>query len=143
MCFPFSPGKGETHKQFDPHPFLGQSREVVYVYWFGSPPTKHERFPPLPFHTLIPPSSPGLARSSPGPRPVLARSSPGPRPALAWPSAGPRPPSFLKQSSRQNGQREIYYTVSRVLFRRRELTEFYSKLGEFGDKLGEFAFPHK
>ena len=34
-------------------------------------------------------------------------------------------------------------TVSRVLFRRRELTEFYGKLGEFGEKLGEFAFPHK
>ena len=38
MCFPFSPGKRETHKQFDPHPFLGQSREFVYVYWvFFSP----------------------------------------------------------------------------------------------------------
>ena len=23
MCFPFSPGKRETHKQFDPHPFPG------------------------------------------------------------------------------------------------------------------------
>ena len=34
-------------------------------------------------------------------------------------------------------------TVSRVLFRRRELTEFYGKLGEFGEKLGEFAFAHK
>ena len=33
MCFPFSPGKGETHKQFDPHPFPGQSREFVYVYF--------------------------------------------------------------------------------------------------------------
>ena len=31
----FFPGKrGKTHKQFDPHPFPGQSREVVYVYWF-------------------------------------------------------------------------------------------------------------
>ena len=39
MCFPFSPWKRETHKQFDPHPFPGQSREVVYVYWFLSPPT--------------------------------------------------------------------------------------------------------
>ena len=38
MCFPFSLGKRETHKQFDPHPFPGQSREVVYVYWFFSPP---------------------------------------------------------------------------------------------------------
>ena len=39
MCFPFSSGKGETHKQFDPHPFPGQSREVVHVYWFFSPPS--------------------------------------------------------------------------------------------------------
>ena len=36
--FKFSPGKRETHKQFDPHPFPGQSREVVYVYWFLLPP---------------------------------------------------------------------------------------------------------
>ena len=34
-------------------------------------------------------------------------------------------------------------TVSRVLFRRRELTEFWGKLGEFWGKLGEFAFTHK
>ena len=34
-------------------------------------------------------------------------------------------------------------TVSRVLFRRRELTEFWGKLGEFCEKLGEFAFTHK
>ena len=34
-------------------------------------------------------------------------------------------------------------TVSRVLFRKRELTEFYDKLGEFCEKLGEFAFTHK
>ena len=34
-------------------------------------------------------------------------------------------------------------TVSRVLFRKRELTEFYGKLGEFCKKLGEFAFTHK
>ena len=34
-------------------------------------------------------------------------------------------------------------TVSRVLFRRRELTEFYGKLGEFCEKLGEFALMHK
>ena len=34
-------------------------------------------------------------------------------------------------------------TVSRVLFRRRELTEFYGKLGEFCEKLGEFALAHK
>ena len=34
-------------------------------------------------------------------------------------------------------------TVSRVLFRRRELTEFWGKLGEFWEKLGEFAFAYK
>ena len=34
-------------------------------------------------------------------------------------------------------------TVSRVLFRRRELTEFYGKLGEFCEELGEFALAHK
>ena len=34
-------------------------------------------------------------------------------------------------------------TVSRVLFRKRELTEFCGKLGEFCQKLGEFAFAHK
>ena len=38
MCFHFSPGKRETHKQFDPHPFPGQSREFVYVYCFFCPP---------------------------------------------------------------------------------------------------------
>ena len=37
-----------------------------------------------------------------------------------------------------NGQN----TVSRVLFRRRELTEFCGKLGEFCEKLGEFAHPN-
>ena len=34
-------------------------------------------------------------------------------------------------------------TFSRVLFRRRELTEFWGKLGEFCEKLGEFALAHK
>ena len=34
-------------------------------------------------------------------------------------------------------------TVSRVLFRRGELTEFYGKLGEFFERLGEFALAHK
>ena len=34
-------------------------------------------------------------------------------------------------------------TVSRVLFRKRELTEFSGKLGEFCEKLGEFALAHK
>ena len=34
-------------------------------------------------------------------------------------------------------------TVSRVLFRRREFTEFRGKLGEFCAKLGEFAFSPK
>ena len=36
--FVISPGRRETHKQFDPHPFPGQSREVVDVYWFFCPP---------------------------------------------------------------------------------------------------------
>ena len=34
-------------------------------------------------------------------------------------------------------------TVSRELFRKRELTEFSGKLGEFCEKLGEFALAHK
>ena len=34
-------------------------------------------------------------------------------------------------------------TDSRVLFRKRELTEFCGKLGEFCEKLGEFEFTHK
>ena len=34
-------------------------------------------------------------------------------------------------------------TVSRVLFRKCELTEFCGKLGEFCEKLGEFACTHK
>ena len=34
-------------------------------------------------------------------------------------------------------------TVSRVLFLKRELTEFCGKLGELGKKLGEFALAHK
>ena len=34
-------------------------------------------------------------------------------------------------------------TVSRVLFRKRELTEFLGKLAEFCNKLGEFAFAYK
>ena len=34
-------------------------------------------------------------------------------------------------------------TVSRVLFRRRELTELCGKLGEFCEKLGEFALAHE
>ena len=34
-------------------------------------------------------------------------------------------------------------TVSRVLFRKIELTEFCGKLGEFCEKLGEFALAHK
>ena len=31
MCFPFRPRKGQNINKFDPHPFPGQSREVVYV----------------------------------------------------------------------------------------------------------------
>ena len=34
-------------------------------------------------------------------------------------------------------------SVSRVLFRKRELTQFCNKLGEFCGKLGEFALAHK
>ena len=34
-------------------------------------------------------------------------------------------------------------TVSRALFRKRELTEFFAKLVEFYKKLGEFALAHK
>ena len=34
-------------------------------------------------------------------------------------------------------------TVLRVLFQKRELTEFCGKLGEFCEKLGEFALAHK
>ena len=54
--------------------------------------------------------------------------------------------SLLKQPSRSStlGEELILgngrNTVSRVLFRRRELTEFCGKLGEFCEKLGEFAF---
>ena len=33
-------------------------------------------------------------------------------------------------------------TVSRVLFRKREVTEFCGKLGEFCEKLGEIALKH-
>ena len=33
-------------------------------------------------------------------------------------------------------------TVSRVLFRKRELTEFCGKLGEFCERLGELALAH-
>ena len=34
-------------------------------------------------------------------------------------------------------------TVSRALFRKRELTEFCGKLGEFCEEIGEFALAHK
>ena len=47
--------------------------------------------------------------------------------------------TILAGASLGNGRN----TVSRVLFRRRELTEFCGKLGEFCEKLGEFAFAHK
>ena len=42
---------------------------------------------------------------------------------------------FLELGNGQN-------TVSRVLFRKRELTEFLGELCEFFDKLGELAFAH-
>ena len=34
-------------------------------------------------------------------------------------------------------------TATRVLFRKRELTEFLIKLGEFGEELGELALTYK
>ena len=34
-------------------------------------------------------------------------------------------------------------TVSKVLFQKRELTEFCGKLGEFCEKIGEFTFAPK
>ena len=51
-----------------------------------------------------------------------------------WPTpfGGPR---ILLDRQIRNGRN----TVSRVLFRKRELTEFCGKLGEFWEKLGEFA----
>ena len=33
MCLPFCPRKGQHINKFDPHPFPGQSGEVVYVCW--------------------------------------------------------------------------------------------------------------
>ena len=47
--FPFfRPRKGQHVNKFDPHPFLGQSQEVVYVYSFFRPPnkcfTQYEKF---------------------------------------------------------------------------------------------------
>ena len=68
-------------------------------------------------HLCTPPSSPGLARSLPGPRPaspvprpVLARphpASPGPRPA----SPGPRPALVSSNLAVKTGKREIYYLL--------------------------------
>ena len=46
---------------------------------------------------------------------------------------------ILDKSNLGNG----WNTVSRVLFRKRELTEFCDKLGYFYEKLGEFALAHK
>ena len=37
MCFPFPPRKRQHINKVDPHPLPGQSREVVYVYWFFLP----------------------------------------------------------------------------------------------------------
>ena len=37
MCFPFSPRKRQHINKFEPHPFPGQSRKIVYVYWFFLP----------------------------------------------------------------------------------------------------------
>ena len=49
------------------------------------------------------------------------------------------PDGFCEKRQIGNGRN----TVSRVLFQRRELTEFYGKLSEFCEKLGEFALAHK
>ena len=38
MCFPGSPRKRQHINKFDPHPFPGQSRKVVYFQWLFSPP---------------------------------------------------------------------------------------------------------
>ena len=35
MCFPFPPRKGQHMNKFEPHPFRGQSREVVDAYWLA------------------------------------------------------------------------------------------------------------
>ena len=52
--------------------------------------------------------------------------------------------SFLrKQSSKVPSVGNGRNTVSRVLFWRRELTEFCGKLREFCEKLGEFAVTYK
>ena len=53
-----------------------------------------------------------------------------------------------KSEKSQKGQKRTKIgngrnTVSRVLLRRRELSEFCGKLGEFCEKLGEFAMAHK
>ena len=37
MCVPFLPQERQHTTKFEPHPSLGQSREVVYVYGFLSP----------------------------------------------------------------------------------------------------------
>ena len=59
-------------------------------------------------------------------------------PVNGW-GKGSVPKDFAKVSFIGNGRN----TVSRVLFRRRELTEFCGKLGDFCEKLGEFAISHK
>ena len=54
-------------------------------------------------------------------------------------------PNRILAFGRQNGPKlgNGRNTVSRVLFRKRELTEFCGKLGELCVKLGEFALAHK
>ena len=37
--FPFSPGKRETHQQFDPTHFRDNPAKLFIVYWFFSPPS--------------------------------------------------------------------------------------------------------
>ena len=58
-------------------------------------------------------------------------------PILLMPRWPLRPQPFSRELG--NG----WNTVSRVLVRKRELTEFCGKLGEFWKKLGEFVMAHK
>ena len=73
-------------------------------------------------------------------RSLVVFSLPGPRPHER---ANPSPaPSALRWAKSPITNRWLG-TVSRLLFRNRELTEFSGKLGEFAEKLGEFASAHK
>ena len=66
-----------------------------------------------------------------------------PVPGAGYPNRWQRPSEDQVQQVRGDHLGNGRNIVSRVLFRRRELTEFYGKLGEFWGKLGEFALAHK